>query len=174
MKVVPMVMPDKSRYVYLYLPTTEDKQRWLSLADEAGVPLSKFVIEVVENSLAEESDLKPRGELVKEIGKLRAENKELRDDLNQKKIVLEKYENELKRYRSEAFLEEKYKGIRKYNKEIMTILKRGVVIDSYSLLEELRINLNETDLVKAVSKQLEDLESYGLISSTQRGWKWTG
>ena len=169
-----MVMPDKSRYVYLYLPTAGDKQRWQSLADEAGVPLSKFVIEVVENALAEESDFKPRGELVKEIGKLRAENKELRDDLNQKKIVLEKYENELKRYRSEAFLEDKYEGVRKYNKEIMNILKRGAVIDSYALLEQLGINPTETDLVKAVSKQLEDLESYGLISSTQRGWKWTG
>jgi len=169
-----MVMPDKSRYVYLYLPTVEDKQRWQSLADEAGVPLSKFVIEVVENALVEESDFKPRGELVKEIGKLRAENKELRDDLNQKKIVLEKYENELKRYRSEAFLEDKYEGVRKYNKEIMNILKRGAVIDSYALLEQLGINPKETDLVKAVSKQLEDLETYGLISSTQRGWKWTG
>ncbi len=169
-----MVMPDKSRYVYLYLPTAEDKQRWQSLADEAGIPLSKFIIQVVEETLVEESDFKPRGELVKEIGKLRSENKELRDDLNQKKIVLEKYENELKRYRSEAFLEDKYEGVRKYNKEIMAILKRGAVIDSYALLEELGIYPKETDLVKAVSKQLEDLESYGLISSTQRGWRWIG
>ena len=169
-----MVMPDKSRYVYLYLPTVEDKQRWQSLADEAGIPLSKFIIQVVENALVEESDFKPRGELVKEIGKLRSENKDLRDDLNQKKIVLEKYENELKRYRSEAFLEDSYEGVRKYNKEIMTILKRGAVIDSYTLLEQLGVDPNETDLVKAVSKQLEDLESYGLISSTQRGWRWIG
>jgi len=167
-------MPDKSRYVYLYLPTAEDKQRWQSLADAAGIPLSKFIIKVVEDALVEESDFKPRGELVKEIAKLRSENKELRDDLNQKKIVLEKYENELKRYRSEAFLEDSYEGIRKCNKEIMTILKRGVVIDSYTLLEELGIDPKETDLVKAVSKQLEDLESYGLISSTQRGWRWVG
>lgn len=169
-----MVMPDKSRYVYLYLPTSEDKQRWQSLADAAGIPLSKFIIQVVEEALVEESDFKPRGELVKEIGKLRSENKELRDDLNQKKIVLEKYENELKRYRSEAFLEDKYEGVRKYNKDIMAILKRGAVIDSYALLEELGIDPKETDLVKAVSKQLEDLESYGMISSTQRGWRWIG
>jgi hypothetical protein len=169
-----MVMPDKSRYVYLYLPTVEDKKRWQSLADEAGVPLSKFVIEVVESSLTEQSDFKPRGELVKEIGKLRNENKELRDDLKQKKIVLEKYENELKRYRSEAFLEDKFEGVRKYNKEIMAILKRGGVVDSYELLEELGINPQEADTVRAVSKQLEDLESYGLVTSTQRGWKWAG
>ncbi|HOK58012.1 MAG TPA: hypothetical protein PK659_04075 [Methanothrix sp.] len=42
---------------------------------------------------------------MKELGRLRAENKELRDDLRQKKIVIERYENELRRYRSEAFLD---------------------------------------------------------------------
>ena len=169
-----MVMPDNSRYVYVYLPTAEDKKRWQTLADKAGVPLTKFVIEIVENALAEESDIKPRGELVKEIGTLRSENKELRDDLKQKKIVLEKYENELKRYRNEAFVEEKFEGVRKYNKEIIAILKRSSVVDSYRLLEELRIDPKETDLVRAVSKQLEELESYGMITSTQRGWRWIG
>ena len=53
-----MVMPDKSRYVYLYLPSAEDKARWQKLADEAVVPLSKFVIELFESTLAEESDFK--------------------------------------------------------------------------------------------------------------------
>jgi hypothetical protein len=168
-----MVMPDKSRYVYLYLPSTEDKARWDKLAKEAGVPLSKFVIEVVEGALSEESNFKPRGELVKEIGKLRAENKELKDDLKQKKIVLEKYENELKRYRSNAFIDDKYEGVRK-NKEIVDILKHSGAIDSYKLLTELGIDPNDSDLVKAVSKQLEELERYGLITSTQRGWKWLG
>ena len=105
-----MVMSDKSRYVYLYLPSAEDKARWEKLAEEAGVPLSRFVIEVVESTLAEESDFEPRGQLVEEIGKLRSENKTLRDDLNQKKIVLEKYETELKRYRSQAFVENKFEG----------------------------------------------------------------
>jgi predicted nuclease with TOPRIM domain len=167
-----MVMPDKSRYVYLYLPSAEDKARWEKLAKEAKVPLSKFVIEVFESALAEESDFKPRGELVKEIGQLRGENKELRDDLKQKKIVLEKYENELKRYRSEAFLDDRFEGTRKYNQQILQILKRGVTVDSYSLLEELGIDPKDSDLVNAVSRQLEDLEGYGLITNTSRGWRW--
>ena len=49
-------------------------------------------------ALTEESVFKPHGELVKEIGKLRGENKELHDYLKQKRIVLEKYETELRRY----------------------------------------------------------------------------
>jgi hypothetical protein len=167
-------MPDKSRYVYLYLPSAEDKARWDKLAKEAGVPLSKFVIEVFESALAEESDFKPRGELVKEIGKLRTANKELRDDLKQKKIVLEKYENELKRYRSEAFAEEDFEGVRKYSKELISTLKHQGTIDSYRILEELGIDPNDADLVKAISNQLGDLERYGLAISTPRGWKWSG
>jgi predicted DNA-binding protein len=169
-----MVMPDKSRYVYLYLPSAEDKSRWEKLAEEAGIPLSKFIIEVVESSFAEESDFKPRGELVKEIGKLRSENKELRDDLNQKKIVLDKYENELRRYRNQAFVEDKFEGFRKYNRELIAILKRGTVLDSYKLLEELGIDPSDSRLVKAISQQLEELEALGLASSTQRGWRWIG
>jgi hypothetical protein len=165
-------MPDKSRYVYLYLPSSEDKARWEKLAKEAKVPLSKFVIEVFESALAEESDFKSRCELVKEIGQLRSENKELRDDLKQKKIVLEKYENELKRYRSEAFLDDRFEGTRKYNHQILQILKRGVTIDSYGLLEELGIDPKDSDLVNAISRQLEDLEGYGLITNTSRGWRW--
>lgn len=169
-----MVMPDKSRYVYLYLPSAEDKARWDSLAKEAGVPLSKFVIEVVESALDENSDFKPRGELVKEIGKLRGENKELRDDLKQKKIVIEKYENELKRYRSEAFLDDRFKGVRKYSTQIIKILKRGITVDSYKLLEELGIDPKDSDLMSAVSEQLEELEAYGLVTNTSRGWRWVG
>jgi predicted DNA-binding protein len=169
-----MVMPDKSRYVYLYLPSAEDKARWDSLAKEAGVPLSKFVIEVVESALDENSDFKPRGELVKEIGKLRGENKELRDDLKQKKIVIEKYENELKRYRSEAFLDDRFKGVRKYSTQIIKIMKRGVTVDSYKLLEELGIDPKDSDLMSAISKQLEELEAYGLVTNTPRGWRWVG
>src|SRR5512137_1321161 len=169
-----MVMPDKSRYVYLYLPSAEDKARWQKLADEAGVPLSKFVIEVFESTLAEESNFKPRGELVKEIGKLRSENKLLRDDINQKKIVLEKYETELKRHRSQAFVENKFEGVRKYNRELITILKPGNVLDSYKLLEELGIDPNDSQLVKAISQQLEELEAFGLVTSSKRGWRWMG
>jgi hypothetical protein len=162
-----MVMPDKSRYVYLYLPSAKDKARWQQMADEAKVPLSKFVIEMVEDSLAE-SEFKPRAEMTKELGKLRSDNKQLRDELKLKNIVLEKYETELKRYRSEAFLEYKFEGVRKYNKEIIAILKGGGVVDSYSLLEQLGIKPNDSDLVKAVSNQLEDLEAFGLVTSTSQ------
>jgi predicted nuclease with TOPRIM domain len=169
-----LVKPDKSRYVWLYLPSQVEKARWTELAVKAKVPLSKFIIEIVENSLAEESDLKPRGEMVKELSRIKEENKRLADDLRLKNIVLEKYENELKRYRSEAFLLDDFQGVRKYSKEIIALLKKQGPIDSYRLLEALAIDPKEAELVKGVSSELEALENYGLIDSTPRGWRWMG
>ncbi len=167
-----MVKPDKSRYVYLYLPSKADKERWEILAEKAKTPLSAFVINIVENTLSEDSDYKPRGELMKEISALRQETKELRDDLRMKNVVIERYEEELKRYRSVAFIEEGYEGVRKYYKELVDLLKRGGTYDSYRILESLGVKPTESELVKAVSRQLEDLEAYGLIEATGKGWKW--
>jgi len=169
-----VVKPDKSRYVYLYLPSSEDKKRWEKLAIEAGVPLTKFVIEIVENALLEESEFKPRAEMVKELGSLRDEVRKLQDELRLKNIVIDKYESELKRYRSATFLEGGFEGAREYNQELVELLKRKTVIDSYRILEELDIDPREADLVKAVSSQLDNLEAYGLVESTPRGWRWKG
>jgi hypothetical protein len=167
-----LVKPDKSRYVYLYLPSQADKERWEKLAVEAKTPLSKFSIEVVESSLSEDVDYKPRGELMKEISAMGQENKELRDELRLKNVVIDRYEEELKRYRSAAFLEKGFEGVRKYHRELVDLLKRGGTYDSYRILEALGIKPTESDLVKAVSSQLEDLEAYGMIEATSKGWKW--
>ena len=88
-------MPDKSHYVYLYLPSQTDKARWLKLAEQAKTPLSKFIIEIVESSLSDDIDYRPHGELMKEISVLGQENKELRNELRLKNVVIDRYEEDL-------------------------------------------------------------------------------
>jgi len=172
--VTELVKPDRSRYVWLYLPSKADKDRWQSLADEAKSPLSKFIIEIVESTLAENEELRPRREMVNELESVKNENKKLRDDLRQKDIVIERYESELKRYRSQVFLSPSFEGIRRYSKELVEILKARNYVDSYRLLESLNIDPRESELVQAVSHQLEELEEYGMIKPEGRGWRWIG
>ena len=47
-------------------------------------------------------------------------------------------------------------------------------MDSYKLLEELGIDLRDSDLVKAVTNQLEELEGYKLVKTDGRTWTWIG
>jgi hypothetical protein len=167
-----LVKPDRSRYVHVYMPSDADKARWSALAEKAKIPLSKWVIEIVEGTLAENEEFQPRSDMIKELEGLRKETKTLRDELRQKSIVIDRYEAELKRFRSQAFLDEDYQGRRRYSKELVEILKSREFSDSYRLLEELGIDPRESELVRAISMQLEELEDYGLIKAEPRGWRW--
>jgi predicted nucleic acid-binding Zn-ribbon protein len=166
----------KERSIYVYLPSHEMVKAWKKRAKKQGASISKFVIEHVENSLQQEEDpvYKPRGELVNEITTLKNELRDLKADNRQKKIVIARLEDELRKYRAEVFLEDRFEGVRKYDKELIDILKRRGVVDSDELLQELGIDPRESKLVSAVSRQLESLETYGLVTATKRGWRWEG
>jgi len=51
-------------------------------------------------------------------------------------------------------------------------LRAGGVLSNEELLSRLGVSPSEHEAVKAVSKQLELLESYGLVQPTPRGWRW--
>ncbi len=116
--------PDPKRYTYVYHPSVQHKERWKRIAAKARTPISKFIIFAVDGVIDEDEEFQPQREVIREMEVLKKENKILHDDLRQKFIVIERYEAELKRYRSQSFLEEDYHGVRRYSKELVEILKR--------------------------------------------------
>lgn len=167
-----MVKPDKSRYVWLYLPSKAAKERWQALADEAKTPLSTFCVSIIEEKLAESEEEKSQRTVIKELESLKGENKTLREDLRQKEVVLQRYEEELRRYRAEPFQADHFQGVRPYSRELVDILKARGHVGSYQILELLGIAPDETEAIKAVTKQLEELEKFNLIKADGKGWQW--
>jgi len=165
----------KRRAVYIYLPTEEMTERWKQRAKLSHSSISKFVVERVEDSLRKEGDENQpkRIELIKLLKEIKAENEKLGRDNEILRKAYERLDSEVKRYRAKPFLDEGFKGVRKYDRKLVELLRRGGVVSSDELLEQLRIDHSETDLVKAVSRQLENLEAYGLVKATARGWQWT-
>jgi flagellar motility protein MotE (MotC chaperone) len=167
----------KERSVYVYLPSVEMFTDWKGRAKKSNVPLSQFVMEHVTNSLRQEAGeegYKPRAELIEELRKKDEANEKLTRELEITKLALERVEGQLRRYRAEPFLDEGFRGKRRYDEKLIEILKKSKPIDSNQLLHQLRISPKETDLVKALSNQLESLQSYGLVQKTHHGWKWVG
>jgi len=163
--------------VYVYLPSIEQVADWKARAKKSNVPLSQFVFEHVTNSLRQEAgeqSYKPRAELIEELRKKDEATEKLTRELEIVKLALERVEDELRRYRAEPFLDEGFRGKRRYDEKLIEILKKGQPIDSNQLLHQLRISPKETDLVKALSNQLENLQSYGLVRKTHHGWRWVG
>jgi len=150
------------------------KEQWQALADKVDTPLSTWCASIIEERIAEENGLLPRHKIAKELESLKAENKILREDLRQKEVVLQRYEAELRRYRAEPFQGEQFAGIRPYSKELVEILKARGHVGSYQILELLGIAPGEAEAIKAVSKQLEELEKFNLIKADGKGWHWTG
>jgi hypothetical protein len=166
-----------SRTAYVYLKSPEEMQAWKVRARRGHMPLSKFIYEHVTDSLRQEVGEESYEPRIKLIGELRKKDEEIQKLARENEIVklaLERVENELRRYRAEPFLDEGFQGIRKYDRKMIDLLRKGKPIQSDQLLRQLRITPKETDLVKAVSVQLENLQSYGLIRKTHHGWRWVG
>ena len=125
------------------------------------MPLSKFIISIVDSVVDEKEEMAPRH--VRELEGLKNENKALREDLTRKNILIERYEAELKRYRAAPWMEADFKGIRPLNEDLVTILKARGSLDRTQLLEALGIDRRETDLIKALNSQIGALESFGMV-----------
>ena len=166
----------KERAIYVYLPSIEMKNRWEKQAKELGVSISKFVIEYVENSLRQESEpaYKSREELIKENEELRQQINELSKRCRLLERAVDRLEEELRAYRAKPFLEEEFQGIRAYERELIALLKSKGIVSSEDILAHLGVNPTEHEAVKAISRQLENLEAWGLVKSSVRGWKWIG
>ena len=165
----------KERAVYVYLPSLEMVEDWKERARKAGVSISKFVLERVEDSIRKEEGEEgylSRLEIIKRLTKAEEELKKLRKENRLLKQLVDNLDNELKRYRVKPFLEEEFKGVRRFDKELIDLLREGGTYSGDEILSRLNINPADTDLVKAVNKQLEILESYGLVQYSVRGWKW--
>jgi len=165
----------KKRAIYVYLPSQKMTEEWKNGAEKAGTSISKFVIDRVEDSIRKEEGEEgyhSRLKLVKKLSDSEEELKKLRKENRLLRTLVDNLDNELKRYRAKPFLEEDFTGVRRFDKELIALLKEGGSYSGDEILSHLSINPSDTDFVKAVNKQLEVLERYGLVEYVGRGWKW--
>jgi hypothetical protein len=164
----------KQRSIYVYLPSIEQKERWEEVARKQGVSISRFVVEHVENSLMQEEDesFRSRGVLEREIVELKKQLRELGRKNRVLEVAFDRLEDELRGYRNRPFLDEDFVGVRRYQRELIEILREGRFVSNSEILDRLGVKVTDQDSVKVVSKQLENLEGYGIIRSSPKGWKW--
>jgi len=166
----------KERAIYVYLPSLEMVKDWKSRAEKVG-SISKFVIERVEDSIRREEGEEgylSRLELIKKLSDAEEELKKLRGENRLLKKLAENLDNELRRYRAKPFIEEGFEGVRRFDRDLIELFRRGGSYTQEEILAHLNIDPSDSDLVKAMTKQLEALEGYGLLEYKGRGWKWKG
>jgi hypothetical protein len=159
------------RHIDVYTPTASDKRRWGKLAEDAGIQLSKWIYETVELHLDEEQP-NSRLDVIGELAQLREDKNKLRDELKLKSLLIEKYETELFKLRHNAFDQPELIGKFKFNSDLVDIIRQGGVWSDQDLLKSMHIDQNDIDAMKILSRQLEELQAFGLVESGSRGWRW--
>lgn len=163
-------IPDKTRYTYVYHPSRPHKERWEKLAAKAHTSLSKYIISIVDGVIDEKEELAPRH--VRELSGLKNEINTMREDLQRKNILLERYEAELKRYRAAPWLKSDFAGSRRLSEDLVRVLKTRRHVVKSQLIEALGVDLRETDLIKAIDGQLETLEGFGVVKAVNDNLQW--
>ena len=165
----------KERAIYVYLPTPQMVARWKGMAEKNGQSISKFVIDRVEDSIADESeDRQNRVQLFEEIKRLTELLKGKDDKIRLQELLIEKYEQDLRSYRARLFSDDSTTGIRKFDKELVNLLREPGPHSHDEILARLRIEPSESEEIKAVQRQLDHLQSFGLAKEARGGWLWIG
>lgn len=165
----------RQRTVWVYVPTEDQRRKWEKLAGKAGLSLSRWMLNVVEEHVraGDDTTFGEKADLWKENVELREANKHLQEGKKMAQALVEKLEDEVHRYRAELFLNgPDARRVRRYETDLIDILRSGGVWGSNELLEKLRIRPTDTQGVRAVNLQLENLVAYGLAEATPRGWRW--
>jgi len=165
----------RERSIYVYLPGVEMVKQWKNMADQSGMSISKFVIEHVNNSLQQEQNkesYESRSELLDEIRTSKEENKEQCKKIKMLDTLVDRLESEVRSYRLKPFIEEDFSGVRKYELELINLFKKRKDIRKEDLLDHLGINPMDTNVVKSIKKQIDNLEQYGLLKDIGGKWRW--
>jgi hypothetical protein len=164
----------KNRYLSAYFSTEKEKVFWENFAEERGTTLSKLVLEGL--AMLRDRDLtKPRPDLIKENDELKAELKKINYELKIRNELLRKYETEVYKARHSGFkaLNIRDDESRRYDLDLVKLLKSGKTFNSEELLGSLNIDSEDIEASGLVWNQLSALEAFGLVVETRFGWKWS-
>ncbi len=152
---------------------------WHKAAEKANMTTSAFIQHIVnsyfENGIPSTSKKqyeKRITELSDTIRKLRMENVDLSKKVTMLNTLADRYETELKRFRNKDFLDKSFSGIRNYEQELVDLLRSGKNIKEHEILDVMHVDPNDTETVKAINQQLQNLLDYGIIKIYRGGYQW--
>ena len=138
------------------------------------MPLSKFIVEHVNNSLRYEIDdgQPSRAKLVIENNLHKGEVKNLKEDLALKRRQIMRYDRDIQRYQAEAHLNPEFEGVRYYHEKLVELFTDQKFIRSTDLNSILKVEPTDGKTIKSINVQIAIFESSGLIKRVSGGWRW--
>ena len=163
------------RSIRVYLPSHEMKNRWTKIADERGQSFSKFIIEMVNDSIdceKENPSMETRVKLIEDKRKLQEQNRELLRKIREQDSHIEMLEKEARRHVTEPYLDQTFERARDFNTNLINLFKKEREIPKEEIYKKLRIDPMDSDATTAIQKQIEIFEQYGFLKDIGGKWRW--
>ncbi len=169
----------KQRALYVYLPTLEMAEDWKRRAEKERKSLSNWIMLRVLDSVGFEEGSAQREQMERELEETRKqkadaleENEKLRQENRMLRMLGDNLDKELKRLRTQPFLEAGFVGRRTFDKDLLALLRKGHGVDKEMIMRRLRIEPSDVEAIDGVRKQLEALQAYDLVEYDGRWWRW--
>jgi len=160
----------RGRIASIYFRSSEELQQFAEEAKAAGCPLSTYILEMVTKA-REAAHARPQ-EISKDLEDMKRELRAARKENREKELLLEHYETELFKLRNQMFAQPEASDHRKYETHLIAMLQEGRTLSSYKILQDLGVDPNDSDAVRLISSQLEELRKFGLVKENANGWRW--
>jgi hypothetical protein len=151
----------------IYTESEEQLEAWEQAAKAAKMGFNSWVRAVVE-------EYRNKGPEVRESpdhNKLQEDNRKLRRELEKDEARMRELEAELFKAKHESLLsgdpDEKI-----YSEKLVRALRSGGTWTGREILKELDISMDDSRALQIVTAQLQALQDFGLVSESQRGWRW--
>lgn len=162
----------RDRTATTYLPSKELLDRWKSDAKSHRCSVSDYIFEMVEKA-RRDSDKPDSGPiLAKEITEVKGRCLRLEEENTLLKLSLDNAQAEIYKLRFGAFTLPDQGTVEEYDRNLVGLLRKGGAHTSREILATLGIDPRDSQAVKIVSVQLEELRRFGLAKETFNGWVW--
>jgi len=167
----------RQRKIDVYLPTIELMQEWRKAAEASGMPLSKYILEVVEqHRMGVTRVTMPPAMLEEKANKLEKELAALQMRFDTLNLAFHNQEVELSRL-SSAYQSAKGGSVDvTMVKSLIQVLQRGPKggVHILDLMDSMGFDKNDSDMIKRWSDGLNFLLDVGLVGKDEHGnmrWK---
>jgi uncharacterized protein YjbI with pentapeptide repeats len=171
----------KERTIYVYAPTNEMAEKWKHSAQKAGIPISRFLGELISQHIENGSfstikeKEKQLNELQMKVQQLQLENTALDKKAKMLESFATRLDEENKSLRNATILDNDFSGEREHHEQrLIDLLKEKKTVKETEILDLLHISPNDSNSTKAIMRQLDDLQKYNLIKKSGGALRWQG
>jgi hypothetical protein len=160
------------RSIQVIFSSPDECKTWLQDALKAGMPFSKYILEMARRGREGEA-ARPLDQ-TRELEKMKEELARLRISEGELRKLYEAAEGELFRLRHSSYAAPP-NGLQEPSERLVDALRAASrPMSNQELLRSLNVDVRDIEAMKLLLGQLQALRDIGLLEETPMGWKWKG